>query len=272
MKKHVKKGLLLLALAGALGLAAGCGGSAGKSAPASSAAKSAASEKVLKVATEPYYPPFRYWDESSKNQMIGFEIDLMKAVAKEMGARVEWKDMNFDQLISAVSKKDVDMAIGAITITDKRKEQVAFSDPYYKMSNYLIVVPKGSRIKNENDLKGRIVAAKKGSTSEARVKLLEPKGVVSLDHYEDVFQTVTFGATEAAVANEQAAMDYLRHGGSEKLTVGGSIPTENNFGIALAKDNEKMKGDVNKALKKIMTDGTYENLANKWFSERVGEK
>lgn len=271
MKSYMRKGLILLALAGAVGLISGCG-DAGKNAPASSSAKPAVSSKVLKVATEPYYPPFRYWGDSSKNQMMGFEIDLMNAVAKEMGMKVEWKDENFDRLISSVEKKDVDLAIAAITINEKRKERIDFSDPYYKMSKYLIIVPKGSRIKTEDDLKDKIVATKKDSTSEAKVILLEPEKIVSKDHYEDVFQAVTYGNAEAAVSNEQAAMYYLRHGGSDRLTVGGSIPTENNFGIAVSKDNQKLKEDVNKALKKIMTDGTYDKLSEKWFSDRAAEK
>ena len=259
MNKTVRNGMALVILAGALALAAGCGGQG-----SSSQAAASKQGKVLKVATEAAYPPFRYKNEDKR--LVGFEVDLAKAVADKMGAQVEFTDMPFDQLLSAVEQKKVDMAISAITVTEERKEQVAFSDPYYKLSGYSVVVPKGgSGIRSENDLKGKVVAAKRGSTSETRLKEYEPSKILSMDHYADVFKAVESGQAQAGVTGDQAAIYDLEHGGSDKLTIVGTIPTEDNFAIAMAKDDNKLKEEVNRSLQEIMNDGTYDALANKWF-------
>lgn len=267
MKDTLKKGSLILALAGMVVLSAGCGGSGAGSA---SAASSGAG-RVLKVATEANDPPYRYVSE--KNQIVGFEMDLVKAVAKEMGASVEFKDMKFSQLLDSVSRKDVDMAIGTLTVNEKRKQKVDFSDVYFKRSAYTVVVPKkGHSIRSENDLKGKTVAVKKSSTFETRAKEMGFGKVVPLDHYEDIYKAVAEGKAEAGISDEQAANYYLAHGGSEKLTVVGTLPGGNNFAIAIAKDNGKLKDEVNRALKKVMESGTYDELANKWFSYKAADR
>lgn len=266
MKNYVRNGLILLALAGALSLSAGCGGNGAGSSNASSGEK-----PVLKVATEANDPPYRYVSE--KNQITGFEIDLVKAVAKEMGVSVEFKDMKFSQLLDSVSKKDVDLAIGTLTVNEKRKEKVDFSDVYAHRNAYTVVVPKkGNSIRSEKDLKGKTVAVKKSSTFETRAKEMGFGKAVPLDHYEDIYKAVADGKAEAGISDEQAANYYLLHGGSEKLTVVGTLPGGNNFAIAIAKDNGKLKDEVNKALKKIMENGTYDELTNKWFSYKAAEK
>lgn len=266
MKDTLKKGSLILALAGMVILSAGCGGNG-----AGSSQTASASGRVIKVATEANDPPYRYVSE--KNQITGFEIDLVKAVAKEMGASVEFKDMKFSQLLDAVSKKDVDLAIGTLTVNEKRKQKVDFSDAYAHRNAYTVVVPKkGNSIRSEKDLKGKTVAVKKSSTFETRAKEMGFGKAVPLDHYEDIYKAVAEGKAEAGVSDEQAANYYLLHGGSEKLTVVGTLPGGNNFAIAIAKDNGKLKDEVNKALKKVMENGTYDDLTNKWFSYKAAEK
>lgn len=259
MVKGLRNGMALVMMAGTLVLAAGCGGQE----PSGQTAVSKQG-KVLKVATEAAYPPFRYKNEDKR--IVGFEVDLAKAVADRMGAQVEFTDLPFDQLLKAVEEKKADMAISAITVTDERKKQVAFSDPYYKLSGYSVVVPKeNSSIRNEKDLKGKVVAAKRASTSEARLKDYEPSKILSMDHYADVFRAVESGQAQAGITGDQAAVYDLEHGGSDKLTIAGTIPTEDNFAIAMAKDNNKLREEVNTALQEIMNDGTYDSIASKWF-------
>ena len=201
---------------------------------------------------------------------MGFEVDLTKAVAEKMGAQVEFTDMPFDQLLTAVEQKKVDMAVGAITVTEERKQKESFSDPYYKLSGYSVVVPRsGSGIRSEDDLEGKVVAAKRGSTSEDRLKDYKPAKILSTEHYADVFKAVESGQAQAGVTGDQAAIYDLQHGGSEKLTIVGTIPTEDNFAIAVARDNNKLTEEINKALQEIISDGTYDSLTNKWFFDHA---
>lgn len=264
METKWKKVMAAAILIGAVVMVQGCGSSTETS-------KSSSGGKVLKVATEAAYPPFRYMDKDK--HLVGFEVDLAKEIARRMGAEIEWKDMSFGQLLDAVEEKKVDMAIGAITVTPEREKKVVFSDPYYKLSGYSLVVKKGNPpVGSENGLEGKVVAAKRGSTSEARAKALHPAQVISMDHYSDVFKAVESGKADVGIAGDQAAIYDLEHGGSERLTITGTLLTEDNFAIAVSKENAKLKTEVNEAMKSIINDGTYDKLTNKWFFAKAVDK
>lgn len=172
-----KKLAAAVILAGAVVMIQGCGGNGEE-------AKSMEKGRVWKAATEAAYPPFRYVDEN--RNLVGFEVDLLKEIGRRTGATIEFRDMPFDRLLDAVAGKQVDMAIGAITVTKEREKLVAFSDSYYRLSGYSLLVKKGNPpVRNEEELAGKVVAAKRGSTSEARAKAQNPKEIISMDHYEE---------------------------------------------------------------------------------------
>lgn len=231
-------------LAGAVVMIQGCGGNGEE-------AKSMEKGRVWKAATEAAYPPFRYVDEN--RNLVGFEVDLLKEIGRRTGATIEFRDMPFDRLLDAVAGKQVDMAIGAITVTKEREELVAFSDSYYRLSGYSLLVKKGNPpVRNEEELAGKVVAAKRGSTSEARAKAQNPKEIISMDHYEDIFKALEAGKADVGITGDQAALYELEHGGSSRLSLSGTIPTEDNFAIALSKDNPQLKKEINEALKSMM--------------------
>lgn len=264
MNKRLKTVMAAVVLMGAIVMVQGCGGNREE-------AKAGSGGRVLTVATEAAYPPFRYMDKDK--HLVGFEVDLAKEIGHRMGAEIEIKDMPFDRLLDTVAGKQVDMAIGAITVTEEREKKVAFSDSYYRLSGYSLIVKKGNPpVRNEEELAGRVVAAKRGSTSEARAKSLQPREIVSMDHYADIFRAVEAGKVDVGITGDQAAIYELEHGGSSRLTLSGTIPTEDNFAIALSKDNPRLKDEVNEALKSIMDDGTYDSLTNKWFFAKAVDK
>lgn len=264
MNRRLKTVIAAVILMGAMAMVQGCGGNREE-------AKTGHGGRVLTVATEAAYPPFRYMDKD--RHLVGFEIDLAKEIGRRMGTEIEIRDMPFDRLLDAVVGKQVDMAIGAITVTEQREKQVAFSDSYYRLSGYSLIVKKGNPpVRNEEELAGRVVAAKRGSTSEAEAKEHRPRKIVSMDHYADIFRAVEAGEVDVGITGDQAAIYELSHGGSSHLTLSGTIPTEDNFAIALSKDNPRLKEEVNEALKSIMDDGTYDSLTNKWFFAKAVDK
>lgn len=90
-------------------------------------------------------------------------------------------------------------------------------------------------MRSEEELAGKVVAAKRGSTSEARAKAQNPKEIISMDHYEDIFKALEAGKADVGITGDQAALYELEHGGSSRLSLSGTIPTEDNFAIALPK-------------------------------------
>ena len=131
-----KKLAAAVILAGAVVMIQGCGGNGEE-------AKSMEKGRVWKAATEAAYPPFRYVDEN--RNLVGFEVDLLKEIGRRTGATIEFRDMPFDRLLDTVAGKQVDMAIGAITVSKEREKLVAFSDSYYRLSGYSLLVKKEIR-------------------------------------------------------------------------------------------------------------------------------
>ena len=112
--------IMIMALtAAAVMLVAGCGGE-----------KKEAAEKILRVGTEPTFAPFEFQKEGSK-EYDGFDMDLIRAVGKQMGYKVESQNMGFDALIPALNAGNIDVVAAGMSITDERKQAVTFSEPYY---------------------------------------------------------------------------------------------------------------------------------------------
>ena len=130
MKKYLvflMAALMLVALA-----VAGCGGSKDEA--------KAQPEKVLRVATEPTFAPFEFQKEGS-DELAGFDMDLIRAIGKKLGYKVEIANMGFDALIPALNTGNIDVAIAGMSITDERKQAVGMSDPYYT-SGLIVMVKK----------------------------------------------------------------------------------------------------------------------------------
>lgn len=215
--------------------------------------------------------PFEYKDEDG--HIIGFDVDLMKAVAQKMDAEAEFNNLPFEQIFHFVGDKKIQLGISAIGATEERKKHVSFSDPYYSLGSYVIVVRPGTEgIHGPEDLKGKIVAAERGTTNEMKVKELSPARTVMPDYYKDVFKAVEEGEADAAIVDEPGAKYYLEHEGRGKLTTAGTITTGEQFVIIMAKDDKAMQQEVNAALKKVMEDGTYDKLSQKWFFEKAADE
>lgn len=260
MNKNAMKSAAFALVASAIFFSTGCAGEAGSSA--------AAPKKKISVAVEASYAPFEYKDENGL--IVGFDVDLMKAVAQKMDAEAEFNNLPFEQIFHFVGDKKIQLGISAIGATEERKKHVSFSDPYYSLGSYVIVVRPGTEgIHGPEDLKGKIVAAERGTTNEMKAKELSPARTVMPDYYKDVFKAVEEGEADAAIVDEPGAKYYLEHGGRGKLTTAGTIPTGEQFVIIMAKDDKAMEQEVNAALKKVMEDGTYDKLSQKWFFKKA---
>ena len=113
--------MMMAILAACSMLLAGCGGGE----------KKAATEKVMRVATEPSFAPFEFQKEGS-SEFTGFDMDLIRAIGKQAGYKVEIQNMGFDALIPALNAGNIDVTIAGMSITEERKGAVAFADPYYR--------------------------------------------------------------------------------------------------------------------------------------------
>jgi polar amino acid transport system substrate-binding protein len=157
MSKKTISVALLIVFALAL-ILTGCGG---QSAPQQA--------KILKVGSDTNFAPFEFQDEKSK-EYVGFDMDLVKAVGKQMGYEVKIQSMGFDGLIPALEAGQIDVAIAAMTITDERKKKVNFTKPYYTSGLSIVVRQDNAAIKEFKDLEGKRLAVQIGTTAPTTPK------------------------------------------------------------------------------------------------------
>ncbi len=237
---------------------AGCGGSN------SASSGSGSSAKVLKVGSSIDFAPFEFQDEGQKEYQ-GFDMDLIRAIGKEMGYEVEIQNIGFDGLIPAMQAKNIDVIISGMTINDERKENVLFSDPYYQSGLTMVVRSDEQAIKSFQDLKGHKVAVQIGTTSAEAVKKLGGVEVKELNTPADCFMELKGNGVDAVVNDRPVNDYYITKSGETGVKALEEKLTAEDYGIAMAKDNTELQSKINEALKKLKENGEYDKIYAKWF-------
>lgn len=256
---------------------AGCGNSNATSADSSSDAKSDEKKGMaliedgkLTVVAELGFAPFEYMDEKT-GEPVGFDVDVINAVAEKMGLTASYlPNQKFDTLVPIIKQGGkADVSIAAITITDERMESVDFSEPYLD-SNQAIVVAKGSSETEEtlNDASKQVVC-QGGTTGDEWIGENLPDAVrVPVDDVTAALTGVQTGLYQAMVVDLPVASYMLAQSFSD-LEIVKEIPTGEQYGIAVSKDNPELTQAVNKALEDMKSDGTMKVIETKWFGSEI---
>ena len=258
----MSKKLLVLCMTGLLAvmaLAAGCGGTQ------KDAASSA--EKVLRVGTTADFAPFEFQDADGKDYQ-GFDMDLIRAVGKEMGYKVEIQNLNFDGLIPSLETGNVDIVVSGMSINDERKAKVLFSEPYYQSGLTIIVKKDNTSINTFKDLTGKKVAVQIGTTSAKEVKTLGNVEVKEFNSSADTFMELKAGGVDAVVNDRPVNDYYILKSGEKDVRALDELLTSEDYGLAINKNNEDLQKKVNDALASLKKSGEYDKIFAKWFGEK----
>ena len=274
--KTLKKTLALL-LAAVLTAAAvtGCSSSSSGTDSSASTAGSESSEfdastdKYLKdgvftVGTNAAFPPFEYIGDDGNPD--GFDVALIKEVGKKLGVDVEVQDMEFDTLVSVIGTK-IDGAIAGMTINDERKEKVNFSDPYFDAIQF-VLVPKDPDIKTTDDFTGKKIGTQKGTTGDYLVQDMDGVEDVQYDKGIQAVQDLVAGRLDAVILDKNPVETFAAQYPDDLKALDGAdfnFDTES-YGIALPKDDQPLTDAVNKAIKDLKDDGTYQKLIDQYFN------
>lgn len=242
MKRAVFTVLALLMLVGVL---AGCG-----------------AQKVV-VATDATWPPMEMVDEKTKD-FIGFDIDLMKAIAQEGGFDVEFRNVAWDGIFSGLKAGEYDAVISSVTITDERKQEFDFSNPYINAGQIVIVLATNTDINGPADLGGKVVAAQIGTTGAMAVQEIAGATLKEYDEIGFCFEDLLAGRVDAVVCDTPVAADYagVQYAGQIKLV--GEPFTDEYYGIMVKKGNAELLAKINDGLKKVQEKGIDKQLLAKW--------
>ena len=214
----------------------------------------------LYVGTNAEFPPFEYLD---KGEVVGFDIDLVKAIGKKLDMEIVIKDMAFDGLIPALETNKIDIVIAGMTASDERKMAVNFSNPYYTANQVIILNDNNNDIKTFDDLNGKLVGVMLGFTGDVVVS--EMKDVKSKKYnasYAAIMELQN-NKIDAIVLDSETALNYVKNNKGLKLAETSGEPEE--YAIAISKKNSELLNKINIALDELKKDGTYETLLKKYM-------
>lgn len=231
-----------------------------------------ATAETLRAVTDPSFVPFEMMDQES-GKMVGFDMDILAEVAKRAGFDYNLNTMDFNGIIPALQTGNVDMALAGITITDKRGKIVDFSDPYYDSGLRLLVSKDDDSIKDFDDLEGKKVGTKIGSTSYDYLKknLDDNDGITPYPGSTNMYMALMSGSVEAVFYDAPNVGYFASTKGKGKVKTVGKLYEGQQYGIALSKGNKHLEA-VNKALAAMKDDGTYKEIYEKWFGKMPEDK
>ncbi len=218
------------------------------------------------------FAPMGFTEDSG--EIVGFDIDLAEAVAEKMGVKLEVKPIDWDSKSMELSTGKIDFIWNGFSISDERKKEVLFSEPYLSTKQSIIVTA-DSPIKTKADLAGKKIALQDGSTSEDALKAdadtYESIGDQNISRFKEnsqVLMEVESGRADAAVIDEVFVRYYLQKENlSDKYTVLEEGFDEEDYGVGGRKNDAALIEAVNKALEECKAEGITSEISEKWFGE-----
>lgn len=242
---------------------AGCG---------SNSAQKEEAKKIV-VGLDDSFPPMGFKDE--KNEIVGFDIDLAKEVAKRLGREVEFKAIDWNSKEAELKSGRVDILWNGLDITDKRKENMLFSEPYMDNRQIVFVAKNGKvSVAGEADLAGKTIGTQSGGTTEEYFEnkpelKASMKEVKYYPDYINAFMDLENGRLDAVVGDEIIGRYYISKHPDEIQAIDTVIGTVSQFGIAFRKDDQKLRNEVQKVFDEMKADGTVAKISEKWFAKDI---
>ena len=257
--KRIISVVLLLVMAGVL--FAGCGNTT-KTEPA---------KKKIVIGLDDNFPPMGFKDE--KNNIVGFDIDMAKEAAKRLGIEVEFKGIDWSSKEAELNSKRIDALWNGMNITEERKKNVLFSDPYME-SKQLIFVMANSPIKSAADLKGKVVGVQQSSIGEEVVTKDEKLKATLKDFkkYPDcvaAFMDLKTGRLDAVVTDEILGRYYMSKEAGTYIAIEQPLGEVGVYGVGFRKDDKELRDKVQNVLNEMKKDGTSAKISQKWFGADI---
>lgn len=208
------------------------------------------------------YPPFNFVND--KNELAGFDVDVCSEIARRIGVKPQPMTTAWDGIVAGLLAGKYNLICGSMAITEARLKAIDFSDPYYR-SGAQLFVPNASEIVSADQLKGKKIGVTLGTTFEEWVRTNLPS--VEVRTYKgdpDIILEMANGRLDGFITDRiVGAMAIAEKGAPIKMV--GPLLYEERMGIALAKDNPKLRTAINEALAAMQKDGSYHDISVKWL-------
>ena len=262
----MKKKVLSLILVAAMALSVvACGAKKEEAAETPAATEDAATEdaaaekEVLVMATNAEFPPYEYYDGQ---EIVGIDADIAAAVAEKLGCELKIEDMAFDSIIAAVSSGKADFGLAGMTVTEERLESINFSDTYAHATQ-VVIVREDSDITGVADLEGKKVGVQLGTTGDIYAEDIADATIERYNKGFEAVQALSQGKIDAVIIDNQPAKVFVSE--NEGLVILDEAFTEEDYAMAIAKENTELLEKVNKALAELKEDGTLQSIVDKYI-------
>ena len=225
---------------------------------------STATAETIRIATEGAYPPFNM--KNAGGELIGFDVDIAKALCAEMNADCEIVAQDWDGIIPGLLAKKYDAIIASMSITPERMQKVDFTKPYY--SNYLRFMAAKDKGVMVDKLKGKTLGAQRATIAAQHLEdnYRKDADIKVYDTQEAAYLDLKSGRIDALLSDIYPAHDWLQQAGNDGYGfVGDSIDIDDKIGIAVRKGDGDLKNKLNAALQAIRANGTYKKINAKYF-------
>ncbi|WP_066890244.1 transporter substrate-binding domain-containing protein [Clostridium nigeriense] len=261
MKKGMLKKILAITIVGVMGFGlVSCGSKKDKLSTIKDSGK-------LVVGLSADYAPYEFHilDENGQDQIVGFDVDIAKEIAKDMGVELEIKDMNFENLVAGVSSGKIDLAISGMTPDEERKKSIDFSDIYYTAQHGILVRAEDKdKYKTFEDLKGQKVGAQMGAIQAQIAEEKVPEGDLQLlSNVNDLVLALKGKKIEALVVELPVAEMIVKNNPELKIAEEKVTDTEGGSAVGIQKEQQALLEQVNSTIKRIKE----EKLLDKFIIE-----
>jgi len=255
-------------LAGATLALSACGG--GDASEPSAAGSAAATEEagVLRVGTEGTYSPFSFHDPAS-NDLTGYDVDVITAVADRLGMEVEFSEVPFDAIFAGLEAGRYDVIANQVTITEERQELYDFTAPYTVSTGAIVTRADDTSVAGLEDIAGK-TSAQSSTSNWAEVASGAGATVEAVEGFTQAVTLLKQGRVDVTINDDLAVLNYLETTGDTSLKVAARTDDRSEQAFALVKDSE-LTEQVDGALAELRSDGTLAEISDTWFGADVSE-
>lgn len=236
------------------------------------ACSSASNSNTITMSTNAEFEPFEYKDQ---NSIIGIDADIANKIAAKLNKKLKINDVDFDSLITELNSGKCDFVAAGMTVTDDRKKNADFSDPYFDATQSIIVL-KGSKIKSRTDLNGKKVGVQLGTTGDTFCTNQDGKSDIKVAHVErfnkgaDAISDLMNGKIDAVVIDDFPAQKFVSKNSGKLVKLQEALTVEH-YAIAVKKGNKELLNTINDVLKEMKSSGELAKTINKYKSALEGK-
>ena len=217
-------------------------------------------KKTLVMATNAEFPPYEFYEG---DEIVGIDAEFAAAIAEKLGMELKIEDMAFDSIISAVQGGKADIGVAGLTVDEKRKKSVDFTDTYYT-GRQVIIVTEDSTIAGPDDLEGKKIGVQQGTTGDQYTT--DDYGDENIERFNkgmEAVMSLTQGKVDAVVIDDQPAKTFVSQ--NEGLKILETEYIEEDYAMAVKKGNQELIKKVNDAIKALKDDGTFDKIVAKYI-------